>query len=479
MNTGYFARKERNGAGPEAAPRKPDRAGSIQSRAGRSAILAAQLRAKSQRLNAGLSDLAKLRKTLQTGDMIAAEWDLSLVAEEVLAIGTGVSAEAAALANLINQNLMLSRQIDSVGGDIRFLAAIVSQARVAIASIGDGSGDLESFGRDLATIATNAAQTVRDYGVEHAALLDLLETTASRHRAFEETAGARLLVSALDLEASAAELSRLRQCGDAAVSELSNHLDQIRNGLDQAAIHCETAASGAGLIGSTLDRREADAAAATLAKLALACLETHAGRSANVGQGNVRLAPDGSGTFFLDKLGPKLNEARLLFEECRNARQGVESLTVKVIPTFEILTRMAESVAVMVAEIMISGTNAIVKSHRIGSQGAALSVIAQHLRSHALRVADGINALAPLLAAARALNNTFLETLDKSGAGHLTAISDRMGWVVDSFVAVDQLSADVMHRVKLESAALEEDLLAIAGALRFIADDEEGTPAGS
>ena len=52
----------------------------------------------------------------------------------------------------------------------------------------------------------------------------------------------------------------------------------------------------------------------------------------------------------------------------------------------------------MALDMTIVGTNAVVTSHRFGNRGAALSVIAQHLRAHALHVADELARIRPILA---------------------------------------------------------------------------------
>jgi hypothetical protein len=474
----------------------------------------AQLAGEAPRWKMLSCQVDELRKTLTTGDMIAAHWDLTLVSEDVRSIGLGLVAEGKSLHTLIVQNIFLSQRIDQVADDVRFLAAIVSHAKVEMASLDDKGEALNSFGRDLEDLAAKAKATLQEYRSKHAILLDLLRNTATVQSAFEQTQKSRLMLLAEDLEASASELSALRISIEAAAVELDVASQIIRDEVEQGLMLCQAS--------HVASRRIGDVGAALALDLAssghrnkesfgeeLQPYESYAITSKLLAEKRVQLedartdlkktvntfitrldwistvaqqlavrsqdsskSQDGPANSFLDKLGPKLQEALRLINECRQSRTVVESIAEKVIPTFEDLDHLADSVTIMVTDMTISGTNAIVKSHRLGQQGAGLSIIAQHLRSHALRVADGIISLSPLLSSARIANRDFMKATEDQNTARLAEIAARMTSVVDSFTVVDTFTMKVMNLVKEEAASLGVKVPGIVDDLHKITNME-------
>ncbi|MDR3463219.1 MAG: hypothetical protein P4L76_12980 [Beijerinckiaceae bacterium] len=456
----------------------------------------ARLAGESPRWKMLLGQVDALRKTLTTGDMIAAHWDLTLVSDDVRSIGLGLVAEGKSLRALIGQNILLSQRIEQVADDVRFLAAIVSHAKVEMASLDDNGEALGSFGQALEALAIKAKATLQEYRSKHAILLVLIRNTATVQSAFEQTQKSRLMNLAEDLEASASELSALRILVEAAAVDLDVASQLIRDEIEQSLMLAQEALAASqrvGNVGAALpvapdlaagQHAQADDARAEL-RTTVHAIVVRLDRVSSAAQQLAAKSPDPSksqgdpANSFLDKLGPKLQEARLLINECRQSRTAVESIADKVIPTFEALNCLADRVTIMVTDITISGTNALVKSHRLGQQGAGLSIIAQHLRSHALRVADGIISLAPLLASARVANREFMQATEDQDTAHLTEIASRMTSVVESFTVVDTFTMKVMKLVREEAASLSTKVPAMIDDFRKIADMEQQLPNAS
>jgi hypothetical protein len=102
----------------------------------------------------------------------------------------------------------------------------------------------------------------------------------------------------------------------------------------------------------------------------------------------------------------------------------------------------------------IIGTNAIVKSFRLGQRGAGLSIIAQHLRSHALKVAEGITLLTPAMAKARSAATDFTTALAGQDAARMEALADRAAEVATAFARVGIQTTQAMQQLESETAGV-------------------------
>ncbi len=393
------------------------------------------------RLNALATRFGALAETLDTGDMFAASWNLGLVAQDIRVIGTGLAAESACLQGLITQNLVLSQRIDHVADDVRLLVAMVSNAKVEMASIDAPGESLEGFGQALESLATKAKNTLQQYQATHAMLLGELRKTAKAHDAFERAHRSKLETASCDIDASVATFRSRHKIIAGAAANVASAARAIGAKLSE---HLNTRAhSGAG--GS-------DDFAAHLARLASRVGELADPRNPLVvSRGEVAAS-------FLGELAPKLKTAEALIQACRQSRVAIDATAVSIVSTFETLEALAAQVAAMVIDMTIIGTNAIVKSYRLGQRGAGLSIIAQHLRSHALKVAEGITVLTPAMANARSAARDFTAALEGQDAERMAALAERTGEVVASFARVGTQTTQAMQQLESEAVGIADVL---------------------
>jgi hypothetical protein len=452
-----------------------------------------------------------LSESLRTGAMFAASGDLSLLAEEVRAIGSGLSHEGACLDALIQRNALLARQISDVMDDVRFLVAMVSNAKVELASVADEGEGLDSFGKTLEDIATRSDRTLRDYQVKHAAVLAQLRRTAELHGAFQRGHKSKLFDVAIEIDASvqtfdfrykaimaaAAGIGAKSQTITSRIAETvmalqvgdrtRQRIEHAREGLAMAQASLEPGASE-----ETEDTRDwgkaarlchlqpiqiEDAAAEFRAEMGTtrSLLAQVASDVDGLLRPDESLATGGALAFsFLGDLEPKLRMAEDLIKACQASRLSVDGIADVVMTRFEELDRLAATVAAMVIEMTIVGTNAIVKFYRLGQRGAALSIIAQHLRSHALKIADGIKVLTPTMAEVRADATTFVKALEGQDSERIAALARRMTDVVAAFREAGVMTGEAMATLERDASSVHGLLTQAVTGLDVIVDYDVG-----
>ena len=161
---------------------------------------------------------------------------------------------------------------------------------------------------------------------------------------------------------------------------------------------------------------------------------------------------------FLGDLEQKLEIARSLIERCRESRLLVDATAEAVIATVVDLKRPIADIASMAIDMTIIGTNAIVTAYRLGSRGEALSVLAQHLRSNALQIADGVTALHPALGEVLQSAERFVASRKGQDAASLADLGARMASALTSFQGADTALSTVHRRLGDEVASASATL---------------------
>jgi hypothetical protein len=136
---------------------------------------------------------------------------------------------------------------------------------------------------------------------------------------------------------------------------------------------------------------------------------------------------------FLEQLEKKLKAARDIIDDCRSARAIVDQATNAVVTTMADLNERTAGLSEIVIDMTIIGTNAILKSSRLGQRGKGLNVIAQELRDYASRVVQGIKGLPAALQEVISFVESFSEAGSAHNASHLTALGERMTAAIGSF----------------------------------------------
>lgn len=91
---------------------------------------------------------------------------------------------------------------------------------------------------------------------------------------------------------------------------------------------------------------------------------------------------------FLQELGREFDDAHQLLRRYAVARAGVDEVVSSISAVVAGMVRHVEAIAGIEADMRVMGLNATFKCARLGSQGRALSVIAQELRGYSNRTAE-------------------------------------------------------------------------------------------
>ncbi len=164
------------------------------------------------------------------------------------------------------------------------------------------------------------------------------------------------------------------------------------------------------------------------------------------------------GSSFLSELGRDLDQARTLLEKYAEAHATIEGVTRSVSAGVSEMVKYLAAVHSIEADMRVMGLNATLKCGRLGSEGRALSVIAQELRVFANRTADDsaviMQGLEKLIAQAESLKggNQAHESVD---------ISRLIADMTESVRALEVANGDLAGPM----AALERDSRQIGDAL--------------
>ena len=100
---------------------------------------------------------------------------------------------------------------------------------------------------------------------------------------------------------------------------------------------------------------------------------------------------------FLETLERKLAAARDMIEACQRARAVVDNAASAVVKTMDDLRRRTDGLQEISVDVTIIGTNAMLRSTRLGDLGKGISFIAQELRANGEQIGNGIQSLPPAL----------------------------------------------------------------------------------
>jgi len=451
----------------------------------------------------GLSNLSSHFEALSTAlngeDIVTATEQLERVAHDVEAIGHGLASEHGLLNDLIVLNGLLSRHIADLDDDVRFLGAMVSYVKIELAAIDNEGERLGGFSQSLEELATTTKTTLDTFRDTHETLLFQLQKTATAQSSFLASNQTKLVSVAREIETSLNILSERRKAISGIALEIGTTAQNIGMRIAQSVValqigdsarqrieHVDEALSIAadfsggvdvvGLLGAVQehvsddDRRLALARICDLQSLQLTgtarefspeistILSLLAQISDSVG-GLARRSDDLFGSqdqsshSFLGDLELKLETARQLIDQCEQSRATVDETAADVVSTTVALERLAVKVAAMAIDMTIIGTNAIVAAHRLGTRGAALSVIAQHLRGHAIRIADGVKLLKPALIDVLKSANNFVGARKGQDAASMAILAAGMNAALESFKSRALAMSDLRQQLGDESAA--------------------------
>ena len=469
----------------------------------------------------GLSDLAglfeMLSQSLESEELRDAGVDLQTVAGQIEATANELSGESRALADLVALNHAIAERIGNLSESGRTVAMLVFSVKIEAASLSDTGDDMRGFVEGLHQLARSAQQALDQYRLTHAKLYDLLRASSDAQKLFQESHQARLLSIASEIAASVAAVTDRRRETAGALLEIGAQSQRVGAQIGQCVMALQVgdstcqriehahralhlAAQGLepgvtnemwGEFGGTLDQETRNAAVAGICRVqsrqlgaALGDFTDEMDTIATALQGLLadsdQLAKrdralfgsgGGDGDSFLETLERRLEAARAIMDECRRARAIVDSAAVAVGATMADLEQRTANLSEIIVDVTMIGTNALLKSSRLGDRGKGLGVIAQELRSYAAKIVEGVEELPAALREVAAFVARFSEAARARGADRLTALDERMLGAIESFKANGRTMTDALMRLERETSAVGAML---GDAASRLAGDRDG-----
>jgi hypothetical protein len=430
----------------------------------------------------GLNDLAGLFETLsqslESDDFRAAGLDLEAVASDIEATGNELTEESKALVDLVALNRAIATQIVNLSGSVRTISALVFNVKIEVASLNETTENMMGFADDLQRQATRAQRALNEFQSKHVTLYDLLRSSCDAQANFQRKHQSNLQSIAAEITKSLGIVTVRRKEIAVALADIargSQHvgmqigqgvmalqigdstrqrIEHVHQALHLAADALETPPTGVRwenldvpqpldgpLIAAQICRLQSQQVDAALSDFTLemrkiaSLLQGLAGESETLStRGRALFGSDGrAANSFLEQLEKKLKAARDIIDECRSARAIVDQAANAVVTTMADLNERTAGLSEIVIDMTIIGTNAILKSSRLGQRGKGLNVIAQELRDYASRVVLGIKGLPAALQEVISFVERFSEAGSAHNASHLTALGERMTAAIGSF----------------------------------------------
>jgi hypothetical protein len=449
----------------------------------------------------GLNELAQsfgaLAELLEGPAMSAAARDLSAIAEDLNRTAALVEQEGRALQELVRLNEEIGPQVHALQAFVRTVAALVFTLKIESAQLPAQSGEMIAFAKTLQGLAEHARDSLDAYGATQLRLDATLRVSAaaqaefqSRHQqalsaiAAEMLGGldalaerrARTLASLQDIGALSRDIGeRTGQCvvslqiGDST----RQRVEHAAGGLELAADALEGAAGFAGgserlaaraahlqalqLAGARLDY---ESGAETIAQ-SLAALREQARDLEERGHRLFGTEEAGAGSF-LEALARQLSEARVLVDAGLKAREGVDAAKDAAATTMaELETRTAHLVEIAVDVTMI-GTNASLRSARLGDAGKGITLVAAELRGFGREIRVAVSQLAAALQRIVAFVDAFARAQRELDAERMAALTRRMQAAIEVFGGGGARMSEALRRLG-EVAAGARDKLERAG----------------
>jgi len=451
-----------------------------------------------------LSDLSglfqELSQSLEGEQLRAAGADLQTVSDQIEATAKDLSGESQALADLVALNQAIAERIANLSESGRTISMLVFNVKIEAASLSGLGEDMRGFVEGLHQLAERAQQALNQYRLTHGKLYDLLHVSSEAQKRFQESHQTRLLSIAGEIAASVAAVGERRRETAEALSEIGSRsqrvgaqigqcvvalqvgdstcqrIEHARRALHLAAqgLESDAADDAWAAFSAALDRETRNAAVAGICRLQSrqlgAALDDFADEMDTIAGALQGLLADSDelatrdralfgsggegGDSFLETLEHRLESARAIMRECRQARAVVDGAAATVSATMADLDQRTANLSEIIIDVTMIGTNALLKSSRLGDRGKGLSVIAQELRSYAAKIVEGVEALPAALREVAAFVERFAERGRARGADHLNALDERMLSAIEPFKANGRAMTEALTRLERETATV-------------------------
>ena len=470
------------------------------------------------KLGAAVPDLLTLSQRFEAlssllieGESLAATGRLETVASEIVLIGSGLAIERETLLNLISLNHVLSIRIEEIARNIRFLVSVVANVKIEIACIGTTDLRLAGFVDNLKQLTDQSQDILETFQSTQNRLIKQLRDALKALSLFESTHQARLLAAAAEIQTILEALSGRRkvvarlaeeiggmtrrigtqighsivalQVGDSTRQRLE-HVDEalvLAASLDEGAVPEAVGPADddrrCTLITQimTIQSQQLESVVAefpveirTIEALLQGIIEAC---QALLGTSDDLCASSaGDARSYIVELDRKLAFTHDLINQSGQSRKVVDEAAEHVVASVAELEALAKHVATMAIDMTIIGTNAMVTSYRFGSRGAALSVIAQHLRSHALLVADEVTRIQPILVDVLQSGDRFASGRRRQNASSMGQMAACMTESLGVFRNADASVSEIRDKLRLDVTSVAEMLEETLGAFGDIGD---------
>ena len=487
----------------------------------------------------GLADLATmfdaLSGALESGGIDKACVDLATTSADLTQAAGDLIEEGRALVALVDADKRIGVYIDGLLDCIHTMSALVFMLKIESASMREHRDDMAAFTDRLQDLAENARHALSDYRDTHGRLDEVLRAATQAQAAFQRTHREGLEAIAAEIRSGlGAVAERRRRTAEALhdvgarTREISDQIGQCMCSLqvgDSTRQRVEHAQAALHFWGDLAEGRtsrlvddearelfasQGEAFTARLSRLQARQLEGAYGefrsemetisqtlpllaREAGALAGNEHelFGAEGSDAgSFLQTLEKKLAAARDMVDACRRARAVVDNAARAVVTTMDDLRRRTDSLHEIVVDVTIIGTNALLRSTRLGDRGKGISLIAQELGANGEQIGRGIQSLPPAFDRVVA----YVERLAQAGqhleSGRLAELDERMSAAIRAFGANGQQMSEALARLDTESggvrAVLDRAVAALAGyedtgpdsACRRRGDGRDRRPAG-
>ncbi len=450
-----------------------------------------------------------LQHELDSPEMQSATEGLARVAQQVSVLSGMQRDERTVLQQLSKIAVSLRRRIDEIYREVRTIGVLTINAKISASSVGAAGADFLTYiveiGQSLKVAETNlghfrsalaqvsahleaASASEAEFGSRHAETIAIipdqlaqsLDLITERRQAAAEAAG-RVSVQSQAVSAGIGRVIMALQVGDATrqrmehAQEAAEFLTEILGAAGPAAAdepwayvsgeeRLSLAGAGCALqaaqLADTADelKSEIKAVHKTLAQLSKDAREI-----VSLGTRIFGVSDPRGDHGFLDELERNVDATGNLFGGFHEASLSADRTIGSVL---DLVTRLSEhiaSVRAVEADIRIMGVNSTLKSHRLGTVGAALGVVAEEITKSSAHTASEAKAATAdvdeIVVAARSLGG-------KEQASRVTEIT-----------AVTELMTSSTERLRGVAASLTDALDALARDGRTVTDLIDDTAA--
>jgi len=433
----------------------------------------------------GLAELAALfdglTQSLNGDELAAACSALQEIADEVTHAAHELSEESLALANLVELNRSIGGQLAPLLSANRTISAFVFNMKIEAAPLNQSGEDLAAFAEGLQDLSERTRRALEEYRATYKKLDDLLRSSCEAQTAFQRSHEPALAATSAEIAESLSDVADLRRRTLEMLQDIGAQSREVGERIGQCVLalqigdstrqRAEHAHASLGVAADRLDEAdEPEAAAAFVARLcrlqelqleaalaeftremalisaSIAGLSQQTGDLAQRGRSLFSASDKGHGSF-LDVLAHKLAAARAILRECREARSAVDAAAAAVATTMADLQERTARLSEMVVDVTIIGTNARLKSARLGERGKGIGVIAQELRLYSDRIVNGIKELPPALERVVTFAQRFGDAGRSLDSGKLGEIDARMSVAIEAFGSAGKQMSVALERL--------------------------------